>query len=88
VFDPKSAADLRDEIDDISRHLKCLQDELVPMSEQIAVGTTDASLPEKHARMVAIIAHLKERKERLLKRMATDQGNGADQAVATRRKMA
>jgi hypothetical protein len=77
VFDSKSVANLRDEIEDISRHLKCLQDELIPMSELIAVGTTDAGLPEKHARIVAIMAHLKERKERLQKTMATDQGNGA-----------
>jgi len=75
VSDSKSVANLRDEIEDISRHLKCLEDELIPMSELIAAGTTDAGLPEKHTRMVAIIAHLKERKERLLKKMATDQGN-------------
>jgi hypothetical protein len=74
VSDSMNVAKLRDEIEDISRHLKCLQDELIPMSEQIAVGTTDAGLPEKHARIVAIMAHLKERKERLLKSVATEQG--------------
>ena len=76
MSDSKSAAALHDEIEDISRHLKCLQDELIPMSEQMAVGTTDVELPEKHTRMLAIIAHLKERKERLLKAMATDRAEG------------
>jgi len=42
--------------------------------EQIG-GTTDAELLERKARIQAIIAHLNERKERLLKTMGNEQGN-------------
>jgi hypothetical protein len=63
---PDSNAVQLQQIDEISRRMAALDDELRPITERIMAGKADAASHEKNAQLQEEIAHLHRLRERLL----------------------
>ena len=66
MSNPDSNAVQLQQIDEISRRMAALDDELRPITERIMAGTPNAASHEKNAQLQEEIAHLHRLRERLL----------------------